>query len=87
MATQRITKALVSRTYGEPLSLETLHVSAPGAKEVLVEMHATGICHTDLMCMKAPFPTPYILGHEGTLYTIYICLDTRFSFDVFIDHC
>ncbi|KAF2494653.1 zinc-binding alcohol dehydrogenase [Lophium mytilinum] len=65
MSASRTTRALVLRNFDGSLELETLNVGTPGPKEVLVEMHATGICHTDLTCMKGPFPVPYILGHEG----------------------
>ncbi|KAL2823603.1 chaperonin 10-like protein [Aspergillus cavernicola] len=62
-----ITDALVMRQFGDRLHLERVRVNGPGENEVLVEMVATGICHTDLICIsgRLPFPTPTILGHEG----------------------
>ena len=41
------TRAAVAWAAGEPLSLETVQVSGPRAGEVLGEIMATGICHTD----------------------------------------
>lgn len=61
------TEALVLRKNGEPLQLETINVGSPGEDQAIVEIYATGLCHTDLTCMSAhvPFPTPSVLGHEG----------------------
>ena len=41
------TRAAVAWKAGEPLSIETLDLDGPKAGEVLVEIKATGICHTD----------------------------------------
>ena len=41
------TKAAVAFKAGAPLSIETVTLDGPRAGEVLVEMKATGICHTD----------------------------------------
>ncbi|KAF2802841.1 alcohol dehydrogenase [Mytilinidion resinicola] len=81
MTASRTTRALVLRKYDGTLELETLNVTAPGPKEVLVEMHASGICHTDLTCMKEGFPVPYILGHEGagTILEVGSDLTSKFS--------
>ena len=64
---QRTAQALVLPGPGEPLVLQTVHLSALLADEALVEIHATGICHTDLSCMNGTLPTatPAVLGHEG----------------------
>ena len=40
-------RAAVAREAGKPLSLETVDVEGPRAGEVLIEIKATGICHTD----------------------------------------
>ncbi|PNP79753.1 hypothetical protein FNYG_06846 [Fusarium nygamai] len=50
MASPTTTKALVMREKGKPLSLEELKVSRPQAQQLLVEVVACGICHTDLTC-------------------------------------
>jgi S-(hydroxymethyl)glutathione dehydrogenase/alcohol dehydrogenase len=62
------TRAAVAREAGRPLSLETLDVEGPRAGEVLVEIKATGICHTDEYTLSGADPEgifPAILGHEG----------------------
>lgn len=43
---------------------ETLQLDEPGAGEVLVEIQASGICHTDLLAPRI-MPLPAVLGHEG----------------------
>src|SRR6185369_4227486 len=51
-----------------PLSVETVQLGGPRAGEVLVEVHATGICHTDEFTRSGADPEglfPAILGHEG----------------------
>ena len=61
-------RAAVARKAGEPLSLETVTLDGPREGEVLVEIKATGICHTDeytLSGADAEGLFPSILGHEG----------------------
>jgi len=62
------TKAAVAFKAGEPLSIETVQLDGPREGEVLVEMKATGICHTDEFTRSGDDPEglfPAILGHEG----------------------
>jgi S-(hydroxymethyl)glutathione dehydrogenase/alcohol dehydrogenase len=62
------TRAAVARQAGQPLSLETVELEGPRAGEVLVEIKATGICHTDEFTLSGADPEgifPSILGHEG----------------------
>lgn len=62
------TKAAVAFKAGEPLSIETVQLSGPRAGEVLVEIKATGVCHTDAFTLSGDDPEgafPAILGHEG----------------------
>jgi S-(hydroxymethyl)glutathione dehydrogenase/alcohol dehydrogenase len=62
------TRAAVAHKAGEPLSIETVELDGPREGEVLVEMKATGICHTDEFTMSGADPEgifPAILGHEG----------------------
>ena len=48
------TRAAVAWKAGEPLSIETIDIEGPKAGEVLVEIKATGICHTDAYTFRAP---------------------------------
>jgi S-(hydroxymethyl)glutathione dehydrogenase/alcohol dehydrogenase len=61
-------RAAVAHKAGEPLSIETVQLEGPKAGEVLVEIKATGICHTDEFTLSGADPEgifPAILGHEG----------------------
>ena len=59
--------AAVLREQGSPLTIESLELDAPEAGEVLVEVKAAGVCHSDLHPALGdwPVPTPMVLGHEG----------------------
>jgi len=62
------TKATVAHAPGEPLSIETVKLEGPRPGEVLIELKATGICHTDAFTLSGGDPEgifPSILGHEG----------------------
>ena len=62
------TKAAVAWKAGEALAIETVDLEGPRAGEVLVEIKATGICHTDEFTRSGGDPEglfPAILGHEG----------------------
>ena len=62
------TRAAVAWKAGEPLTIETIDIEGPKAGEVLVEIMATGICHTDAYTLSGADPEgifPAILGHEG----------------------
>src|ERR1051325_546725 len=50
-----------------PLSVETAELEAPRVGEVLVEVKAAGVCHSDLHPARGDWParTPLVLGHEG----------------------
>jgi len=52
---------------GKPLSVEAADLGAPGPGEVLVEVKAAGVCHSDLHPVRGDWPmkTPVVLGHEG----------------------
>ena len=61
-------KAAVAFKAGAPLCIETVQLDGPREGEVLVEMKATGICHTDAFTLSGDDPEglfPAILGHEG----------------------
>jgi S-(hydroxymethyl)glutathione dehydrogenase / alcohol dehydrogenase len=62
------TRAAVAWKAGEPLSIETVDLGGPKAGECLIEIKATGICHTDAYTLSGADPEglfPSILGHEG----------------------
>ncbi|NUO85468.1 MAG: S-(hydroxymethyl)glutathione dehydrogenase/class III alcohol dehydrogenase [Cupriavidus sp.] len=62
------TRAAVAWKAGEALTIETVDLAGPREGEVLVELKATGICHTDLYTLSGADPEglfPAILGHEG----------------------
>ena len=62
------TRAAVAFEAGQPLSVEAVDLAPPAAGEVLVEIKATGICHTDAYTLSGADPEgvfPAILGHEG----------------------
>src|SRR5437870_13456589 len=61
-------RAAVAHRKGAPLSVETVELAGPKAGEVLVELKATGVCHTDDFTRSGADPEglfPAILGHEG----------------------
>lgn len=61
-------KAAVAYRAGAPLSIETVDLEGPKAGEVLIEIKATGVCHTDAFTLSGNDPEglfPAILGHEG----------------------
>ena len=61
-------RAAVAFEAGKPLQIETVQLEGPRAGEVLVEIKATGICHTDKYTLSGADPEglfPAILGHEG----------------------
>ncbi len=62
------TRAAIAFEAGKPLSIDTVHLEGPHEGEVLVEIKATGICHTDKYTLSGADPEglfPAILGHEG----------------------
>ena len=61
-------RAAVAYKAGEPLVIETVQLQGPRFGEVLIEIKATGICHTDEFTRSGEDPEgvfPAILGHEG----------------------
>ncbi len=61
-------KAAVAWEAGKPLALEKVELESPKEGEVLVEIKATGVCHTDAYTLSGDDPEglfPSILGHEG----------------------
>jgi propanol-preferring alcohol dehydrogenase len=66
---ERTMKAAVVRAFGKPLSIERVPIPRPGPGEVLVRIHASGVCHTDVHAADGDWPVkptpPFIPGHEG----------------------
>jgi S-(hydroxymethyl)glutathione dehydrogenase/alcohol dehydrogenase len=61
-------RAAVARAPGKPLSIESVELEGPREGEVLVEIRASGVCHTDEFTRSGSDPEgifPCILGHEG----------------------
>jgi S-(hydroxymethyl)glutathione dehydrogenase/alcohol dehydrogenase len=58
-------KALVVNALGRGFDLEDVYIAAPIGREVLVNVQASGLCHTDLLFATHDIvPTPAVLGHE-----------------------
>src|SRR5437764_3485608 len=61
-------RAAVAHEAGKPLAIETVDLDGPRGGEVMVEIRATGVCHTDEFTLSGADPEglfPAILGHEG----------------------
>jgi S-(hydroxymethyl)glutathione dehydrogenase/alcohol dehydrogenase len=61
-------RAAIALAAGQPLVIDTVEVDGPRAGEVLIEVRATGVCHTDEFTLSGKDPEglfPCILGHEG----------------------
>src|SRR6266496_6845306 len=61
-------RAAVLEEFGAPLTVQEVDLAGPKAGEVLVKLHACGICHTDMYTASGADPSGYaptVLGHEG----------------------
>ena len=60
-------RGVIARAAGEPVSVETIVVPDPGPGEVVVDIEACGVCHTDLHYREGGIGDefPYLLGHEA----------------------
>ncbi|HJM22227.1 MAG TPA: S-(hydroxymethyl)mycothiol dehydrogenase [Acidimicrobiales bacterium] len=60
-------RGVVARKKGDPVSVETIHVPDPGPGEVIVDVQACGVCHTDLHYREGAINDdfPFLLGHEA----------------------
>ncbi|MFJ4659046.1 NAD(P)-dependent alcohol dehydrogenase [Nocardia sp. NPDC088792] len=60
--------AAVLDSVRNPFVLKNIDLADPGRAEVLVELHSSGICQTDVAVQQGhvPFPLPGVLGHEGS---------------------
>ncbi|MBL1209736.1 S-(hydroxymethyl)glutathione dehydrogenase/class III alcohol dehydrogenase [Geminocystis sp. GBBB08] len=73
-------KAAVALEAGKPLTIETVDLQPPQLGEVLVEIKATGICHTDAYTLSGKDPEglfPSILGHEGAGIVVEVGKDVK----------
>jgi len=62
------TRAAIARQAGAPLEIDEIELAGPRQGEVMVEIKATGICHTDAYTLSGDDPEglfPSIMGHEG----------------------
>ncbi len=60
-------KAAIHTNFGEKLTVGNVQIPDPRPDQVLVKLHSSGICHSQLHQMHNPdSPTPSLLGHEGT---------------------
>jgi S-(hydroxymethyl)glutathione dehydrogenase/alcohol dehydrogenase len=74
------TRAAVAWKAGEPLTIEDVDLEGPKSGEVLVEIKATGICHTDYYTLSGADPEglfPAILGHEGAGVVVDVGPDVK----------
>ncbi|MGV0911331.1 alcohol dehydrogenase AdhP [Martelella sp. FOR1707] len=69
-------KAAVVRQFGKPLVMEEVAVPSVGPGQILVEMAASGVCHTDLHAAEGDWPIkpepPFIPGHEGVGHVVAV---------------
>jgi len=69
MAIPKTMQAAVVEQFGKPLVMQEVPVPTPGPGQALVEIIATGVCHTDLHAAEGDWPVkptpPFIPGHEG----------------------
>src|SRR5271154_5688236 len=73
-------RAAVAFEAGKPLAIETVQLDGPKAGEVLVEIKATGLCHTDKFTLSGADPEglfPCILGHEGAGVVVDVGPDVK----------
>jgi S-(hydroxymethyl)glutathione dehydrogenase/alcohol dehydrogenase len=73
----RAVRAAVAQGDGSPLVIDEVELRDPEPDELLVELRATGLCHTDLSSAHGQFPAPRpgILGHEGAGVVVEIGSD------------
>jgi len=73
-------RAAVAHEAGKPLAIETVQLDGPRDGEVLVEIRATGVCHTDAFTLSGEDPEglfPAILGHEGAGVVVDVGRDVK----------
>ncbi len=73
-------KAALAYQAGKPLTIETVDLEYPQAGEVLIEIKASGVCHTDAYTLSGKDPEglfPAILGHEGAGIVVEVGKDVK----------
>ena len=73
-------RAAVAFEAGQPLEMETVQLEGPQVGEVLVEIKATGLCHTDAYTLSGADPEglfPAIMGHEGAGVVVEVGADVH----------
>ena len=72
-------KAAVLHQPGEEISIESVQLKGLGATEVLIQVRASGLCHTDLEIIGGElyWPFPVVLGHEGSGEVVEVGSEVR----------
>ena len=73
-------KAAIAWEAGKPLEIEEVELQGPQKGEVLVQIKATGVCHTDAFSLSGSDPEgifPSILGHEGGGVVVEVGQDVK----------
>jgi len=72
-------KAAVLHQPGEEISIESVQLKGLGATEVLIQVKASGLCHTDLEIIDGElnWPLPVVLGHEGSGEVVEVGSEVR----------
>ena len=72
-------KAAVLHQPGEEISIESVQLKGLGATEVLIQVRASGLCHTDLEIIDGElnWPLPVVLGHEGSGEVVEVGSEVR----------
>ncbi len=67
-------RAAILNSYASQLTIQPVKVEEPNSDEVLVEISACGICHTDLIIRNGALsvPLPVVLGHEGAGHIVAV---------------
>lgn len=65
--TARVVRGVISREKGAPVELAEIHIPSPGPNDVIVDIQACGVCHTDLAYRDGDITDeyPFLLGHEA----------------------
>ena len=75
-------KAAVVHEFGKPLSIKDVAVPRPDSGQILVQVVACGVCHTDLHAIEGDWPVkpklPFIPGHEAVGYVAAVGSDVTF---------
>ena len=72
-------KAAVLNQPGEDISIESVQLKSLGSSEVLIQVKASGLCHTDLVIIDGElnWPLTAVLGHEGSREVVEVGSEVR----------